>query len=245
MSAVIEYDKNDPRTWPKEEVDGKYVIYKAKKNYGLYEYEVSRTKTFKKPLDCVLAWMRIPTNLKRFGEPPIKDMPGHPNPIIGDIGILENAEYIYDGETWLYIKDLDEFTTDEKLKEEVRPPKTLQRLPYERYLRDGQKVCLSGNEYVYDRKLDLWVLQEKNDKPQKPQYYGTHTVEHDRAFAEPISKDDVDRMREDMMRKIYYDKKDKSQDCPKKCVCIDGWLVIVIFALGLFFGLFIRVNLVV
>lgn len=104
MSAVIEYDKNDPRTWPKEEVDGKYVLIKKRKNYGLYEYDVSLAKTYKKPLDSVLAWMRIPTTLKRFGEPPIKDMPGQPNPIVGDLAVLEQAAYIYDGDTWLYYR---------------------------------------------------------------------------------------------------------------------------------------------
>lgn len=68
---------------------------------------------------------------------------------------------------------------------------------------------------------------------------------YDKNDPKTLTKEEVDRMLQDMMHKIYYDKKDKSPDCPKKCVCIDGWLVIVIFALGLFFGLFIRVNLVV
>lgn len=101
MKAVIEYDPNDPRTWPKEDVDGKYVIYKAKKNYGLYEYEVSRTKAFKKPLDCVLAWMQIPENLRKFGEKaPLADGNLRKNYLV-----LDGKLFMHNGKCWELVKD--------------------------------------------------------------------------------------------------------------------------------------------
>ena len=68
MTAVIEYDKNDPRTWPKEDVDGKYVLVKQKTNCRNYEYDVSMTKTFGNPREDIIAWMQIPENLRKFGE---------------------------------------------------------------------------------------------------------------------------------------------------------------------------------
>ena len=189
MGNIHIYDKNYPKTWPQEDRDGKYVLVKAKKEYGLYTYYVELTKAFKKPRDGVAAWMRIPKTLQIVGEPPVKEIPGCPNPRMGDIGLMDNAEYIYDGKYWLFYRDLDE-----------------------------------------------WEARLKMES----------SVKQDRAFTEPKRIDEVDRMYQEMVRKVINDrddKKDKGPESTKKCVCLEGWLVFAVFAIGLFFGLFIRVNL--